>query len=253
MTIRERLQDDDGLTILINQALTKSIGLSGMKEKTDQLMLDEIIKMLFTVYDHLTPDEIYKAFELERMRMYETKTEHFQLFDTGYAAEILKKYLDWKIDIKTKYNITKSNSIPENTLLLSETSDSEKKKIMDQAITRCFDEFNKQGKINHPFKHVFDELVDRKFIKKATEDTPRLKQWYDERRIIAHAEVEKELLAQAEINKDNSKKVKSIREELNLLLDNKSDKVEIKLFEIVLREFFQKRIDLKLPIEELLK
>lgn len=250
-TIRQRLQDTQ-LPTLLNQVLIKTIALSGMKEKSDQFMIDEIMKMFFTIYSHLTPEEIYKAFELERMRLYEKVTEHFQLFDTGYAAEILKKYENWKQQLKVKHNISKESVVPIQNQLPA-VSESQKKKLLDEGIKRCFEEYKETKSILPPFKHVFEELVSRGIIAYPTEkSSPKLKEWYSEKRKLAKEKVESEIKSEI-LNPDRTKSKTFLNQILAQVEQGESEKITLKLYEIILKGVFQKRIDSGLTIEDWLK
>ena len=85
----------------------------------------DITNLIFGVYSDLTIEEIYKAFELERFGLYEEKTKHFQLFNSEYVSEILKKYKKWKHDMKMQHNITNQKNI----LALPESTEADKKNI----------------------------------------------------------------------------------------------------------------------------
>lgn len=250
-TIRERM-DDEFLSMLLTQVLTKSIALSGMKEKTDPLTMEEILRMLMLVYSHITPEEVYKAFELERMRMYKNKTEHFQLFDTGYAAEILKKYEDWKLELKQKHNITRESVIPIQNQLPA-VSESQKREIMSQAIERLFEEYKANSSFLPPFSHVFQELVERGAIPYPNENSSlKLKEWYSEKRQLAKELVEKEI--QNEILNPDRKESKTVLQQiLSQVQQSEHEKIELKLQQIILEGVFQKRINENKSIEDWLK
>ena len=85
--------------------LTRIHGEMGFKSEIDQFAKQDLSKMILSYYKTLSFEEIYKAFELERFGMYEAKTDHFQLFDSNYVSEILKKYKKWVIDQKKALNI----------------------------------------------------------------------------------------------------------------------------------------------------
>lgn len=250
-TIRERL-DDETLSMVLTQVLTKSIALSGMKEKTDQLTMSEIMRMFMMAYAHLTPEEIYKAFELERMRMYESKTEHYQLFDTGYAAEILQKYEAWKLELKQKHNITRESVIPVQNQLPA-VSESQKTEIMNQAIERLFEEYKSNQSFLPPFSHVFQELVERGVIPYPNEkSSPKLKEWYSEKRQLAQELVEKEIQNEI-LNPDRTQSKTVLQQILSQVQQSEHEKIELKLQQIVLEGVFQKRINENKSIEDWLK
>ncbi|MDR2223581.1 MAG: hypothetical protein LBE34_12755 [Flavobacteriaceae bacterium] len=250
-TIRERL-DDEFLSMLLTQVITKSIALSGMKEKTDSLMMEEILRMFMLVYSHLTPEEIFKAFELERMRLYETVTKHYQLFDTGYAAEILKKYEAWKLELKQKHNISKETVLPTQNQL-PEVSESQKKKILDDGIKRLFEEYKSNDSILPPFSHVFQELVFRGIIPYPNEKSSlKLNEWYSEKKQLAKELVEKEI--QNEISNPERTQSKSLLQQILGEVElGKHEKIQLKLEQIILEGVFQRRINEGKPIDDWLR
>lgn len=215
-------------------------------------MIDEIVRMFFLVYSHLTPEEIYKAFELERMRLYETVTEHYQLFDTGYAAEILKKYEAWKLELRHKHNITRETVLPPQNQL-PEVSESQKKKILDDGIKRLFEEYKTNGSISPPFSHVFQELVFRGIIPYPSEKSSvKLNEWYSEKKQLAKELVEKEI--QDEIKNPERAQSKSLLQQILSQVElGKHEKIQLKLEQIILEGVFQKRINEKLSIDDWLK
>ncbi|MDM1494975.1 hypothetical protein HX063_06045 [Myroides odoratimimus] len=248
-TIRESL-DNDSLSMLLTQVLTKSIALSGMKERTDSLMLEEISRMFMLIYSHLTPEEIYKAFELERMRLYDTVTEHYQLFDTGYAAEILKKYEAWKLELKQKHNITRESVLP-STPLLPEISEGQKKELIDNGIKNCFEEYKQNKSISPPFSHLFKELVRRGIIPYPTEESSlKLKEWYSEKRALAKSLVEKDLKEELNNPLQAGYSRTLVQQILSQVEQNESEKIELKLHKIILEGVFQKRIDENKSIDD---
>lgn len=248
-TIRESLSDDS-LSMLLTQVLIKSIALSGMKEKTDPLMLEEISRMFMLIYSHLRPEEIYKAFELERMRMYDKVTEHYQLFDTAYAAEILKKYEAWKLDLKQKHNITQQTVLP-SASLLPEVSESQKKELIDNGIKNLFEEYKQNKLISPPFSHLFKELVLRGIIPYPTEKSSlKLKEWYSQKREEAKSLVEKELKEELNNPLQSGYSRSLIQQIISQVEQNESEKIEIKLHKIILEGVFQKRIDEGKNIDE---
>lgn len=250
-TIKERL-DDETLSMLLTQVLTKSIALSGMEKKTDQLTMHEIMRMFMLAYSHLVPEEIYKAFELERMRMYKSKTEHYQLFDTGYAAEILQKYEDWKLELKQKHNITRESVVPVQNQLPA-VSESQKTEIMNQAIERLFEEYKSNKAFLPPFSHVFKELVERGVIPYPNEkSTLKLKEWYSEKRQLAKELVEKEIKAEI-LNPDRVQSKTVLQQILSQVQQSEHEKIELKLQQIILEGVFQKRINENKSIKYWLK
>ena len=100
------LKDDQYFSGHLGIILLKICALSGIKSVIDDFTKKDIINMIFTRFKHFSTADIWKAFELERYGAYESKTDHFQLFDTNYISEVLKKYIDsvyrdWETDRKS--------------------------------------------------------------------------------------------------------------------------------------------------------
>lgn len=122
-TIKERKTETNILTVL-SVLWTRISILGGFKNEMAFEITQDITNLIFGVYHDLTIEEIYKAFELERFGLYDEKTKHFQLFNSEYVSEILKKYKKWKHDMKIQHNI----SHPKNaTLELPRSTEAQKK------------------------------------------------------------------------------------------------------------------------------
>lgn len=111
--------------------ITKINTLSGCKGLIEEVMKTDISDMIKSRFKHLTLDEIDYAFKLERHREYDKKTEHYNLFDSNYVAEILSKYEKWKATKRRENNL---NSLAANVNLNGYVSDEERYAIMEEAI-----------------------------------------------------------------------------------------------------------------------
>lgn len=99
-------EDYDQAKQFIRIPLERHYTLIGLKGEMDQILGHDIINLILNHFSALTPLEINKALELERHGQYEQRTEHYQLFNSEYISEILKKYLKWKQKIRDDFNIT---------------------------------------------------------------------------------------------------------------------------------------------------
>lgn len=139
-TIKERKTETNILTVL-SVLWTRISILGGFKNEMAFEITQDITNLIFGVYSDLTIEEIYKAFELERFGLYNEKTKHFQLFNSEYVSEILKKYKKWKHDMKMQHNI----SHPKNALLeLPESTEADKKNIRLGFIKMIWDEIQEK-------------------------------------------------------------------------------------------------------------
>lgn len=139
-TIKERKTETNILTVL-SVLWTRISILGGFKNEMAFEITQDITNLIFGVYSDLTIEEIYKAFELERFGLYEEKTKHFQLFNSEYVSEILKKYKKWKHDMKMQHNI----SHPKNRLLeLPKSTEAEIKQTRFLFIKMVWDEIQEK-------------------------------------------------------------------------------------------------------------
>lgn len=139
-TIKERKTETNILTVL-SVLWTRISILGGFKNEMAFEITQDITNLIFGAYSDLTIEEIYKAFELERFGLYDEKTKHFQLFNSEYVSEILKKYKKWKHDMKIQHNI----SHPKNRLLeLPVSTEADKKNIRFGFIQMIWEEIQEK-------------------------------------------------------------------------------------------------------------
>lgn len=241
LKIRERKSDID-FRMMLGLALTKICALSGIKSQVSQFDGEDINKMILNAYNDLTLEEIYKAFELERYRVYEEKTGHFDLFNADYVGAVLKKYKNWKQSTKQHHNISPPQSIPEMT-------ESQKIEIVNKGIIRVFDEFKSTGEMPEPNNYIFDELHERGLIKGG--ETPELQAYYQKRFVQAGEEVKAELSVEGKTFSKLERR--AISDEIQKVVSGTSDKVIARTKKIILSEYFKKLMDNGQHISEILK
>ena len=231
--IKDRLNEpliEDFIGIILG----KISALGGFKNEIDSIVKDDILKMIFSQFKELSVEEIYKAFELERYNAYDTKTEHFQLFDANYISSVLKKYKNWKSEQKRVLNI----SAPKEVMEL--TAEEKEAKIIS-GINFKFSEYIETKEVSSPFVWVFDELVHRKILKMPTSETPKLSEYYNSKLQQARTEL---LTEQKKVQPKDANERKNIKLEIEKILNYKSEKTEVRAKRIVLVEFFNKQIEL---------
>jgi len=162
--IRNRKEEPE-IRFLIGAAMVKAAVLAGIKSKIDQANKFDITNSILSEYNDLTLEEIYKAFELERYGVYESRTEHYGLFNAQYVTDIIKKYRVWKQNTKMQHNISPPMALPEIT-------DGQKNEIVVNGIIRVFDEYREKGIMPEPNAYIFDQLYDLNIIKPG--DTPEI-------------------------------------------------------------------------------
>ena len=226
--IKERKYQSN-FTQLLKEVLVKISVLAGIRNQIDEVTKIDIFKMLKYHYDNLAIEELYKAFELERFGVFENKTEHYQLFDSNYISDVLKKYVDWKIQQKKILNF-------QTVVKLSEITELEKINILKNQIQNRYEEFLKTNNVAEKKDHYFDFLVEQNKI--VVNNSQKNKDWFAVRYKVAQDLLFEEYNSKKSISKEENIKIKNI---LNLIQNKNSDLVLIKAKEIILLEFFEKQ------------
>ena len=235
-----QLKKDANFVFLIGGWITQTSALMQIKNPIDNFIKQDIVNMLGGHWSNLSIEELIKAFELERFGAYEDKTEHYQLFDCSYIAQILKKYQKWSREKKIELNITNQNLMEENKI-----SESDQFEIMTNAINEKYKYFLETGKIEEPVIHIFKELIERGFIKMPNKETPKLYAYYDNKLHEAKNQIIHEYENTTEPDKFKRKELKSILASIlnnDENLDAKS-KIENRAKKLVLLQFFNKQKD----------
>lgn len=235
-----QLKKDANFVFLIGGWITQTSALMQIKNPIDNFIKQDIVNMLGGHWSNLSIEELIKAFELERFGAYEDKTEHYQLFDCSYIAQILKKYQRWSREKKIELNITNQNLMEENKI-----SESDQFEIMTNAINEKYKYFLETGKIEEPVIHIFKELIERGFIKMPNKETPELYAYYDRKLQQAKNQIIQEYENTTEPDKFKRKELKSILASIlnnDYNLDAKS-KIENRAKKLVLLQFFNKQKD----------
>lgn len=238
--IRERSKEMD-FKMLLSLALTKICGYAGIKSEVSDFDAGDISRMILSAYNDLTLEEIYKAFELERYGVYEDKTEHFQLFNAEYVAAVLKKYKTWRQNTKIQHNISPPAQLPQST-------DSDKEEILIKGIIRVFEEYKTTGVMPEPNNYIFDSLYERKLIKDA--ETEAEKEFYHKMYSKAVAEVKSEM--QSKGATFNPVEKRTVKEELQKIIDGNSNKVIARTKKLILANYFDSLIEKNTDIKTLL-
>lgn len=229
--IKDR-QNEDGFTNLIGIVLIKVCALAGIKEKIDDFTKQDILKLVLTKFHTLTVEEIYKAFELERFGSYDTKTEHYQLFNAVYVSDILKKYCEWKTNQKIELNY-QNPKIEEKPVI----SEEEKRNIVKNGVERVFNEFSKENKLEDNVEYIFDFLVSEKLIKSDLKEEPNLAKYF-----MAKIEIAKNELISEEREKINILEPSKSAETFKKIREGSSPAINIRAKKLVLIDFFNKQI-----------
>lgn len=229
--IRER-DTEPHFKNLIGAMMVKISGFAGIKEGIADFDKRDIMKMMLGRYSDLTPEEIWKAFELERYGGYPKKSDHYQLFNANYVSDVMVKYRQWKHEMKMTYSIQP----PRKTIeLLAEITPEGKDQLLKSGIVAAFEAFKKTGTIESPFVHYFDFLLEHGYIKGW--ETPELLKYYQRVHVRAEQQLTEEYAEKTSAQK--SERIQ-IKEDYAKILNGTSPKIEVRKKLIILTEYFTK-------------
>ena len=192
----------------LGSILVKVLNHLGIKQALHQVEKNDIKELILLRFKHLTLDEIDYAFKLERFGVFETKTEHFQLFNSEYVSTVLKKYENWKALIRKQHNIS--------TLKLAETNDMTEQEKQFQIIEGCdrlFREYKFNKTISGVYVHIYDHL-----FKKGLLPTDKLYKdlIYAKAQVLAISEAKEIARENGETKKTVDRVIKEIEDKVNL-------------------------------------
>ena len=162
----KEISNESAFKDLLGAVLVKISVLAGIKGEIDSFVKQDISKMILNSFKDISFEEIHKAFELERYGEYEHRTEHYQLFDSNYISQVLKKYKTWKMKAKLELNITTPK-------LEHKVSDFEKKKLREDLVKMIFDEITKTGFSSDAW-HLYSDLEVSGKLKTTKEEKSKL-------------------------------------------------------------------------------
>ena len=213
-SIENKIYLGEQLSLLITQIYN----LSGIKGELNQIQAQDVLKMILTQFKELSLNEIYKAFELERYGSYAKETDHYQLFNAQYVSSILKKYKNWKRQIKKTHNIETLKPVEIPTV-----TKEEQKKILDSGVIRLYNEFCINKIVPFGNTHIYDYLLEIGNIEKPT------------------GEYRNEIIKRAKknINKYNSERLKGFKN----AIENNNTKLINECKRIALQDYLKKQIE----------
>lgn len=170
---------DKNLTDAFSILISKLHILSGVKSVIDDLVKQDLRELILSHYKTFSFEDIYKAFELERFKLYSEETEHFGLFDANYCGSILKKYKNWIIEQKKALQISAPKPVVEI----------DKKQIRNEFLKTIFDDVSKSGFCD--MAHLlYDELIFKQKINPTNDEKRDLYA----KELAIHIPIEKENL-----------------------------------------------------------
>lgn len=254
--LREVIKTEQGVANL-EFFISGLIALIGIKGSVDILNKRDVSNLMATRYGNLTMADIYKAFEMERYNEFKERTDHYNLFNASYVSTILRKYSDFVQEFKFEHNI--SPPIQDNALKIEQNSQAHVKQIMNDGILRKFEEYKETGVIESPFKHIFEELVLRGHIpyprnaEYLTNPQTKVDHWYKEKWELAKKQAQRRANAGANNVESTFVERQSYKDALKEIENNASAKIDLCLYEIVLKGVFDKLISQGKNINEFLK
>lgn len=207
--------------------MVKIINHLGIKNAVTESEKEDIKEFILMRFKSLSLNEIEYAFKLERYSLYESKSSHYQLFNTDYVSMILNKYIQWKRKINFKNNlIAKSKNE-------KEVSNQEKKQLEFQAVNKSLEYFIEHRSVDLNRIYVYDILDKLGYMPTNNEEKRKIK-------VDAQLILEKDLTREKENKKSNS--IDEKRQFDRVLEDVKngiSPKIIIKCKELVLSKFYR--------------
>lgn len=199
---------------------------------TQMLVLCDFITDKF---GQLTSEEIKTAFKMYVAREFKG-VKVFKILDAVSLGEVLNAYVNYRDEHLHVY-YSKKIAKQQEVLPVAKSTD-EIKVIMDGAIIRCYEEYKELGEVTVPYAHVFKEMVQRGLLPHPSVQTDKLKEWYASKWKLARELVEKDI--QSELTNPIGAQSRTLLQQLLTdVKESKHEKVELKLYKIVLEGYFK--------------
>ncbi len=218
---------------LIFVVIANHLGISDAIEphtKTD------VTDMILNRFKNLSLDEVAYAFKLERHGVLGQRTEHYQLFNAEFVGDVLEKFIEWKRNIKIKFNI--SYALQEYKM-----PNQEKKYWINSGVLDCLAHYRETRLIKEGKLYVYGVLFDLDYL-------PKDKDYKDKVKLDAIQCIRVE----QEIKKTKtSGQAKSKREILKKIMLPKDGMVINKCKELELMKFFRELIKDEVRLEKFIQ
>ncbi len=185
----------------------------------------EISELVLKRFKRLSINEVYYAFKLERFVEMGEPVKHYNRFDTQYVAQVLDKYVQWKISVRQKHNLDIAKKEQGQSL-----TEKEKRYWINKGVTECLEYFIDKRAIMDGKSYVYHILYDMGFLPTDVEYKKRVHK--DAVEAIEFEYSQKEARSLYEKN--------HIKEVLSKIHTKGYEKVTVQCHIIALREFFQK-------------
>jgi hypothetical protein len=167
----------------VSHWITHTTNQLGIKDAVPTHNKTEIVELILSVFKNLSFDELYFAFKMERFGVLGDKTEHFQLFNASYVSDVLKKYIEWKREIRRKHNLDLVKKDQEAPQL----SQKEKDSIVAKGVLRIYGEYRALGNISTGDAYIYEVLYDDGFL---PTDAETKKKVYEEAKEVLRFDIE---------------------------------------------------------------
>lgn len=149
---------------ILGAILQQASVLAGIKDGIQDAVKNDLKDLIYSRFGNLALEEIAYAFKLERQRIYDCKTEHFQFFSTEYVADILNKYTAWKRNKMREKNISSDKEVEAPRQLTDEAKQAEY--YLD--ILNSFEYFKKYEELRAGDTRFYVDFFKRGFFPKHT-------------------------------------------------------------------------------------
>ena len=147
-------------------AVISRIGvLTGIKEPPTTDLFDFLVKFILSNFKTFTPEEVYKAFELNILGEYPEKVDHYQILGADYFSSVMKHYKNRKVEAYVEYHKLKADKSEE---VIPMTDEQSYKGLITYIATN--------GKL--PMAWNWSKVYDYMFAQKLfTENIDQMKEW----------------------------------------------------------------------------
>lgn len=137
----------------IGMIFTKAANLSGIKEPISEINKTDLRDLIFSKYDFLTLEEIEYAFKHDRFSG--DPIPHFQLFNAEYVAKVLKRYTDFRRQMRTEHASKLKEPTPDPII-----TDEMRAQIREKFLKFLFEELKKEGFSDSAWL-VYDDIKEK--------------------------------------------------------------------------------------------
>ena len=124
-------------------------------KKTEALIMQDIEKMILSVFKTLTINELYYAGQLKRYGEIGAGNKAYGRITTEFVSQLLVDYKNWKRETLKNHNLPIAKKEPEIIM-----PDAEKVRLIWNGLNTCFDYFIKNNEIPLGYIWVYDHLAD---------------------------------------------------------------------------------------------